>query len=73
MPYDVRYSHKAVDQLKKLRAFEQTAILDQIEQVLTINPTLASKARVKLLRQPAPTRFRLRVVDFRVFYDVEQE
>ena len=47
--------------------------MDQIEQVLLVNPTLESKARVKLLRQPAPTQYRLRVGEFRVFYDVVQE
>ncbi|SRR6266849_3270179 len=73
MPYEVKYSDEAVEDLKKLRAFDHTAILDQIEQVLMVNPTLESKARVKLLRQPAPAQFRLRVGDFRVFYDVQGE
>ena len=71
MAYEVRYSDVAIEQLRKLRAFDRTAILDQIEQVLGVNPTLESKARVKQPRQPAPTQFRLRVGDFRVFYDVE--
>ncbi len=30
-------------------------------------------ARVKQLREPAPTRYRLRVGEFRVFYDVTEE
>jgi mRNA-degrading endonuclease RelE of RelBE toxin-antitoxin system len=55
-----------------LRAFDQTAILDHIEQVLSVNPTMENKARVKRLRQPAPTQYRLRVGEFRVFYDVDQ-
>jgi mRNA-degrading endonuclease RelE of RelBE toxin-antitoxin system len=73
MTYEVRYSSEAVEQLKKLRAFDQTAILDQIEQVLCVNPTLESKARIKRLREPAPTQYRLRVGEFRVFYDVDQD
>ena len=73
MPFEVRYSDEAVEQLKKLRAYDRAAIMDQIEQVLMVNPTLESKARVKLLRQPAPTQYRLRVGEFRVFYDVIQE
>ena len=73
MPYDVKYSDEAVGQLKKLPAFDRVAILDQIEQVLTVNPTFESKARVKLLRQPAPTQYRLRVRDYRIFYDVDQQ
>ena len=72
MPYDVRYSTVAVEQLKKLRAFDRAAILDQVEELLTVNPTLESKARVKKLRQPAPTQYRLRAGDYRIFYDVEE-
>jgi len=73
MPDEIRYSSEAIDQLKGLRAFDRTAILDQIEQVLTVNPMTESKARVKRLREPAPTQYRLRVGEFRVFYDVEQD
>jgi mRNA interferase RelE/StbE len=73
MPFEPRYSDEAVEQLRRMRPFDRTAILDQIEQVLTVNPTLESKARVKLLRPPAPTQYRLRVGDFRVFYDVTEE
>ena len=73
MPYEIRYSDEAFEQLKRLRAFDRVAILDQIERVLMVNPTLEGKATVKLLRQPAPTRCRLRVGEFRVFYDIEGE
>jgi mRNA interferase RelE/StbE len=71
MPYEVRYSNEAVEQLKQMRAFDRRVILDEIEQVLGVNPTVVSKARVKRLRQPAPTEYRLRVGEFRIFYDVE--
>lgn len=73
MPYEIRYSREAIDQLKALRTFDRTAILDQIEQVLGVNPTTESKARIKRLREPAPTEYRLRVGEFRVFYDVDQD
>ena len=72
MPYEIRYSTESVEQLKKLRVFDRTTILDQIEQILSVNPTILSKARVKRLREPAPTQFRLRVGEFRVFSDVEE-
>ena len=35
MPYEIRYSNEAVEQLKKSRIFDRTAILDQ-EVVLII-------------------------------------
>jgi mRNA-degrading endonuclease RelE of RelBE toxin-antitoxin system len=73
MPYEIRYSNEAVEQLKKLRVFDRTAILDQIEQILRMNPIIVSKSRIKRLREPAPTRYRLRVGEFRVFHDVEKE
>jgi mRNA-degrading endonuclease RelE of RelBE toxin-antitoxin system len=73
MAHELRYSKVAVSQLKKLRAVDRTAILKEIEEVLAVNPTLESKARVKLLRQPAPTMYRLRVGGHRVFYDVEAD
>ncbi len=73
MPYEIRYSNEAVEQLKKLRVFDRTAILDQIEQLLQVNPTLVSKSRIKQLREPAPTQYRLRVGELRVFYDVTEE
>ena len=71
MPFAIQYSEVAVAQLKKVRAFDRAAIFDQIEGVLQSNPTLESKARIKQLRQPAPTQFRLRVGEFRIFYDVD--
>jgi len=71
MPFEVRYSTTAAKQLKRLRAFDRATILDEIERTLTTNPTMQSKAKVKKLRQPAPTQYRLRVEDFRVFYDVD--
>jgi mRNA interferase RelE/StbE len=73
MPYEIRYANEAVEQLKKLRVFDRTAILDQIEEILSVNPTVTSKSRIKRLRDPAPTQYRLRVGEFRVFYDVEEE
>ncbi len=73
MPYQIRYSSEAVEQLKKLRVFDRTAILDQVGQVLTVDPTVVSKSRIKRLREPAPTQYRLRLGEFRVFYDVEEE
>jgi mRNA interferase RelE/StbE len=73
MPYEIRYSNEAVEQLRKLRVFDRTAVFDQIEEVLSVNPTVTSKSRIKRLRDPAPTQYRLRVGDFRIFYDVEEE
>jgi mRNA interferase RelE/StbE len=73
MPYEIKYSDEAVEQLKRLRAVDRSLVLDQVEQVLRVNATLESKARVRRLRQPAPTEYRLRVGEIRVYYDVSPE
>jgi len=73
MAYEVRYSKESLEQLKKLRAHDRAEIFDQIKRFLTANPTTTSKAKIKRLRQPAPTEYRLRVRDFRVYYDVDQQ
>ena len=73
MPYEIKYSDEAVEQLRRLRAFDRATVLDNIEQMLRVNPTTESKARVKKLRQPAPTEYRLRVGEFRVYYDVSSQ
>ena len=38
-----------------------------------MNPTLVSKSRIEQLREPAPTQYRLRVGEFRVYYNVAEE
>jgi len=52
---------------------DRSAIIAAIEEVLVVNPTLESKARVKRLREPAPTHFRLRVGEYRVFYNCSED
>jgi mRNA interferase RelE/StbE len=69
--HEIRYSSVSINQLRGLRAFDRTAVLDQIERVLSIAPMVTSKTTVKRLRQPAPTQFRLRAGTFRVYYNVE--
>ncbi len=73
MGFAIRYSNEAVERLKKLKGFDRSTILDQIEQILSVNPTLTSKSRIKRLREPSPTQYRLRVGEFCVFYDIQEE
>ena len=73
MNYEVRYSDRALERLKSLRAYDRAAVLARIEDLLATQPTRVSKTTIKLLKQPAPTQYRLRVNDFRVFYDVEDD
>ena len=71
MAYNIQLSHEAVEDLARLTAHERAAVVNKMQQILTVNPTQESRSRIKRLRQPAPTEFRLRVDDVRVYYDVE--
>jgi mRNA-degrading endonuclease RelE of RelBE toxin-antitoxin system len=73
MPYSVQFTPEAARQLRALRASERVKIADRRLRILSVNPTLTSKARVKRLRDEVFPPFRLRVDEYRVFYDVEEE
>ena len=71
MAFEILYSDEAVEDLRGLRRYDRAAVIDQVEQILAVNPTFESKAKVKRLREPAPTQYRLQVGEHRIFYDVE--
>lgn len=73
MPYSVQFTPEAARQLRTLRAFERVKIADQCLRILSVNPMLTSKACIKRLRDDVFPPYRLRVDDYRVFYDVEEE
>jgi mRNA interferase RelE/StbE len=60
-----------LEQIKVLRAYDKAAVLERIDRMLTTEPTRTGKTTIRLLQQPAPTQYRLRAGDFRVFYNVE--
>jgi len=70
MAFEILYSDEAVAELRAFRIYDRKAIIAAIEGILAVNPTLEGKAKVKRLKQPAPTQYRLRVDEFRIFYDV---
>ena len=73
MNYKVDFDPQAVADLKCLRAFARTAIVDTVERVLTVSPTQTGQSRIKRLRGLDRPQYRLRVDEFRVFYDVEDD
>ncbi len=73
MPYSVQFTPEAARQLRVLRASERVKIADQCQRILSVNPTLTSKTRIKRLRDGVFPPYRLRVDDYRVFYDVEED
>lgn len=71
MPFEIILSPEAMDDLRRLGAFERAKVRDAIEIHLRHEPTKVSKSRIKRLRELAHPQYRLRVDDLRVFYDVE--
>ncbi len=72
-PYEIHYAEEAGADIRGLRAFDQSKVMDGIEEYLTVQPSQESKSRIKAMSQPFWSQFRLRVDDFRVYYDVDEE
>jgi mRNA-degrading endonuclease RelE of RelBE toxin-antitoxin system len=70
MRYEIVLSPQAVEDRRRLRAYNWAIIRDLIEKHLRHEPTKVSKSRIKRLQGVSRPQFRLRVGDFRVFYDV---
>ncbi len=70
MRYEIALSPEAVSDLRSLPASKRKAIREALEVHLRHEPTKTSRARIKRLRGLSRPQFRLRVKDFRIFYDV---
>jgi len=74
MRFEILLAPEAARQFKALRAFDRATIGEAIETHLRHRPDLLSKSRIKRLRGLSRPQYRLRVNDYRVFYDiVDQE
>ncbi len=72
MRYNVAFDPEAIEDLQRIRAFDRRAILDTIERVLTTVPTQLSRSRIKRLRGTESPEYRLRIGEYRAFYDVDE-
>lgn len=72
-PYQIFYAKRAADDVRTLRRFDQRKVMQGIERHLTGQPKLVSRSRIKLMRQPFWSQFRLRLEDLRVYYDVDDD
>ena len=70
MRYEIVLSPEAIEDLKAFRARDRAELKDAMEAHLRNEPTKTSRSRIKRLRGITRPQFRLRVGDFRVFYDV---
>lgn len=72
MPCRIEFVNAAKADLRALRKRDQVKVLDKIETHLTHRPTLQSRSRIKSLRPGTFPPFRLRVDEYRVYYDVNE-
>lgn len=73
MTYRIDIVEDADAELLAVQVFYRRRIADAIVDLLSTEPERESKSRIKRLIQPAASTYRLRVGDYRVFYDVEEE
>ncbi|MBI2842885.1 MAG: type II toxin-antitoxin system RelE/ParE family toxin [Armatimonadetes bacterium] len=71
MPFEIQFVLDAEEDLDKIRPFHRRQILDAIEAHLSDAPEQISRARIKRLRSVTSPAYRLRVGEYRVFYDVD--
>ena len=72
MAYEIIFAPEAIEDLQRLRAVDRSGIAPAIETHLRHQPRKESKTRIKHLRGLRQPKYRLRVDDFRVFYDVAE-
>ena len=60
----------AAEQIRRLRRVDAVAIIDAVETHLRHEPERVSRGRIKRLRGRQDATYRLRVGNYRVFYDV---
>jgi mRNA-degrading endonuclease RelE of RelBE toxin-antitoxin system len=70
MEYNIIFAPEAVDDFKHVSARDRSTIRDATEIHLRHEPKKISKSRIKRLRGISRPEYRLRVDEFRVFYDV---
>lgn len=73
MPYKIEFDAGAVDDLHRFRKGDQVRILKAIEVHLLHEPLRQSTSRIKRLRPGTQPPYRLRIDEFRVYYDVNIE
>ena len=72
MRFEIDVTESAKADLDAIRPYYRRQILDAMESHLSVTPTRESRSRIKRLQLLDVPAYRLRVGDFRVFYDVEE-
>ena len=70
MKYKILFAPEAVQDFKRLSARDRSTLREAIEKHFRYEPQKMSKSRIKRLQGISRPQYRLRVDEFRVFYDV---
>jgi mRNA-degrading endonuclease RelE of RelBE toxin-antitoxin system len=70
MAFDIILAPLAAEDFRALKAHLRAEVRDALEVHLKHEPRRTSRSRIKRLRGLRKPQYRLRVGDFRVFYDV---
>ena len=70
MRFEIVLAPEAVEDLRRLKANDRSAVKEALDKHFRHEPTKTSRSRIKRLRGIARPQYRLRVEEVRVFYDV---
>jgi mRNA-degrading endonuclease RelE of RelBE toxin-antitoxin system len=73
MRYEIVLATQAVEDFRRLSARGRSTIRDALERHLRYEPDKETRNSIKRLRGVVHPQYRLRVGDFRVFYDVLED
>ena len=76
--FTIEYAKGVAEDLKSIRAYERTQILDGIDKQLLHEPSVQTRNRKILVGLIPPWEYNepvweLRIGEYRVFYDVDEE
>ena len=72
MRHEMILAPEAARDVQRLRASVRSTVRDAVEEHLRHKPTQVSQSRIKRLQGVSRPKFRLRVGEIRVFYDVRE-
>jgi addiction module RelE/StbE family toxin len=70
--YEIRLKTSAIRDIDRLRKYDATQVADAMEKYLEAEPMKESRSRIKRLKGISDPDYRLRIGDYRVFYNVDE-
>ncbi len=71
--YEIVLKSPAIKDIDSIKKYYSTTILDSIETHLRYKPDMISKSRIKKLKGIQDADYRLRVDDYRIFYNIDKQ